>query len=221
MFFLFLKPSINRWHFLKQEYCCLSALACHLSYAVSLSSGPWVHFLVFGWALLCLRWFQVDPLSLGRDLGDCQIHLCNNLGESQRHYAKEASIPFRWQSRKDGTSAREESLVARSGRRAQLHWDSTREFGEVIGYPDCGNGYTKLYISKVNFESERNGSPPGSSVRGILQARILEWIAISFSKGYSQLRDQTRVSCITGRFFTIWATREAWWYISKVNFTIY
>ena len=50
-------------------------------------------------------------------------------------------------------------------------------------------------------------SLPGSSVHGILQARILEWVAIPFSRGSSQLRDRTRI-CIAGRFFTIWATRE-------------
>ena len=44
-------------------------------------------------------------------------------------------------------------------------------------------------------------SPPGSSVCGILQARILEWVAISSSRGSSQRRDQTCVSCIAGRFF--------------------
>ena len=49
----------------------------------------------------------------------------------------------------------------------------------------------------------------GSSVHGILQARILEWVAISFSRGSSWPRTQTRVSCIAGRFFTIWTTREA------------
>ena len=52
-------------------------------------------------------------------------------------------------------------------------------------------------------------SPRGSSVNGILQARKLEWIAIPFSRGSSQPRDQTWVSCIAGRFFTVWATREA------------
>ena len=46
-------------------------------------------------------------------------------------------------------------------------------------------------------------SPPGSSVHGILQARVLEWIAIPFSRGSSQPRDQTQVSHILGRFFTI------------------
>ena len=45
-------------------------------------------------------------------------------------------------------------------------------------------------------------SLPGFSVRGTLQARILEWIAILFSRGTSQPRDRTLVSCITGRFFT-------------------
>ena len=48
-----------------------------------------------------------------------------------------------------------------------------------------------------------------SSVHGIFQARILEWFAISFSSRSSQPRDQTQVSCIAGRFFTIWTTREA------------
>ena len=51
-------------------------------------------------------------------------------------------------------------------------------------------------------------SLPGSSVHGILQARILEWVAIPFSRGSSQPRDQTWVSYIAGRFFTIWATKE-------------
>ena len=46
-------------------------------------------------------------------------------------------------------------------------------------------------------------SLPVSCVHGILQARILEWVAISFSKGPSQPRDRTQVSCTAGRFFTV------------------
>ena len=46
-------------------------------------------------------------------------------------------------------------------------------------------------------------SPPGSSVHGILQARILQWVAFPFSRASSRPRDQTQVSCIAGRFFTI------------------
>ena len=52
-------------------------------------------------------------------------------------------------------------------------------------------------------------SLPDSSVHGISQARILEWVPIPFSRGSSLPRDQTCVSRIAGRFFTIWATREA------------
>ena len=46
-------------------------------------------------------------------------------------------------------------------------------------------------------------SLPGSSVHGILQARILEWVAIPFCGGYSWPRDWTQVSCLAGRFFTM------------------
>ena len=46
-------------------------------------------------------------------------------------------------------------------------------------------------------------SPPGSSVHGVLQAKILGWVAIPFSRGSSQPWDHTWVSCTAGRFFTI------------------
>ena len=52
-------------------------------------------------------------------------------------------------------------------------------------------------------------SPPGSSVHRILKARILEWVAIPFSKGFPWSREGTRISCIAGGVFTVWATREA------------
>ena len=50
---------------------------------------------------------------------------------------------------------------------------------------------------------------PGFSIHGILQARILEWVAIPFSRGSSQFRDWTQVSHIAGKFFTKFDTREA------------
>ena len=52
-------------------------------------------------------------------------------------------------------------------------------------------------------------SPAGFSIHGIFQARVLEWVAISFSQGSSQLRDWTWVSRIVNRCFTVWATRES------------
>ena len=54
-----------------------------------------------------------------------------------------------------------------------------------------------------------NCSPPGFSVHGFLQARIREWFAISFSMASSRPRGWTGVSCISGRVFTVWATRKA------------
>ena len=52
-------------------------------------------------------------------------------------------------------------------------------------------------------------SLPGFSIYGILQARIMEWVTISFSRGSSPPRDRTQASCIGGRHFNLWATREA------------
>ena len=52
-------------------------------------------------------------------------------------------------------------------------------------------------------------SPPGFSEHGILQARIMEWVAILFSRVSSQPRDWTQVSSIVGKFFPFWATKEA------------
>jgi len=49
----------------------------------------------------------------------------------------------------------------------------------------------------------------GSSVHGILQVRILEWVAVPFSRGSSQPRDQTQVSCIAGGFFYCWSYQRS------------
>ena len=63
-------------------------------------------------------------------------------------------------------------------------------------------------LSRVRFCDPVDCNLPDFSVHGILQARILEWIAISFSRGSSQPRDRTQVSRIGGRCFNLSATRE-------------
>ena len=63
-------------------------------------------------------------------------------------------------------------------------------------------------LSHVRLCDPKDCSPTSSSVHGILQARILEWVGISFSRWSSQPRDWTQVSCTVGRCFTVWATRE-------------
>ena len=54
-----------------------------------------------------------------------------------------------------------------------------------------------------------DGSPPSSSVHGILQGRRLEWVAMPSSRGSSQPRDRTQATHIAGEFLTVWAAREA------------
>ena len=61
-------------------------------------------------------------------------------------------------------------------------------------------------------------SSPGSSVHGILQARILEWVASFFSRGSSRPRDQTWISHIADRFFTIWTLYIWGWNIRGVPY---
>ena len=70
--------------------------------------------------------------------------------------------------------------------------------------------YVLVVQSRLTLCNPMDCSPPGSSVQGILQARILAWVAIPFSRGSSWPRDRTQVSGIAGKFFTICATREAW-----------
>ena len=57
-----------------------------------------------------------------------------------------------------------------------------------------------------NIWNPMDYNPPGSSVHGVLQARTLEWVAVPFFRGSSWPKYQTLVSCIAGRFFTVWVT---------------
>ena len=78
----------------------------------------------------------------------------------------------------------------------------------LVFYTFCESEWVKFDQSCLTVCDPMDHSLPGSFVHGILKARILEWVAIPFSSGTSQPRDQTPVSCIAGRFFAIWATRE-------------
>ena len=64
-------------------------------------------------------------------------------------------------------------------------------------------------------------NPMDYTVHGILQGRILEWVAFPFSRGSSKPRDQTQVSYIAGGFFTSWATREVRKWLLTINFNYY
>ena len=80
---------------------------------------------------------------------------------------------------------------------------------------------TEVAQSYLTICDPMDCSLPGSSIPGISQARVLEWVAISFSRWSSQSRDQTQVSRTAGRRFTVWTTREAplfiWSYPYNLN----
>ena len=79
---------------------------------------------------------------------------------------------------------------------------------EVLILRACKECKVLVTQSCLTLCDPMNYSLLGSFVHGILQARILEWVAIRFSRGSSQPRDWTQFSCIATRFFTIWATRK-------------
>ena len=74
-----------------------------------------------------------------------------------------------------------------------------------------GESEVKVWVAQLcpTLCNPMDGGPLGSSVHGIFQARILEWVAIPFSTGSSWPRDRTWVFCMAGRLFTIWTIREA------------
>ena len=74
----------------------------------------------------------------------------------------------------------------------------------LLGFPGGSDGKESACNTDFIFPH-----PMDYTVHGILQARIWEWVVFPFSRGSSQPRDRTQVSCIAGGFFTSWATREA------------
>ena len=97
---------------------------------------------------------------------------------------------------------------------------STHSLPEPNIHIHQGNYEPSLILLWVLVYLVMDYSPPGSSVHGILQARILEWVAISFSRGSSWPRDQTWASCIAGWLFAVWATREDLKYDFKICITL-
>ena len=84
-------------------------------------------------------------------------------------------------------------------------------FTEILQFTIGQRKLMKVLVAQScpTLRNRMDCSPPDSSVHGILQARMLEWGAIPFSRGSSRSWDQTEVTCMAGGFFTILATRES------------
>ena len=94
-------------------------------------------------------------------------------------------------------------------RRCRSRWSQVEKQAE--GFRGSSEGSESLLVAQscLTLCNPMDCGSPSSSVHGILQARILEWVAIPFSRESSQPRDWTQVSSNAGRFFTVWVTREA------------
>ena len=105
----------------------------------------------------------------------------------------------------DSDSSRREPCDKKTSARPVTHSKSS----EMIFMMDLRHCKSISWAAMSESLQLMDNRPPGSSVHGISQARILEWVPISFSKGSSQSRDQTNVSCTGRQILYHWATREA------------
>ena len=86
----------------------------------------------------------------------------------------------------------------------------TKHFSRIFIYFVIQKKLVKVFVAQscLTLCNTVACSLPNTSVHGIPQARILKWVPIPFSRGSSPPKDWTWVSCIAGRFFTIWASRD-------------
>ena len=139
----------------------------------------------------------------------------NTSGQARGLYLRTQWATLFTMKRKMGRGRRPPSSSSLSRHKASIISSSSTSGGGVFLSP-CSQTQTVMELFKsiekwwwqfscsvVSDSSDPlDYSPPGSSVHGILQARILEWVAISFSRVSSQPRNRIQVSCTAGRFFT-------------------
>ena len=139
--------------------------------------------------------------------------ICYSVNEPWGHYTNEISqsqedkhcvIPLTW------------NICSSQIHRTEIRTVVSRSWGGVRLENGMKWSEVKVAQSCPPLCEPMNCSLLGTSVHGILQARVLEWVANSFSRGSSWHRDWTQVSCIAGRFFTNWATREALFNVYRV-----
>ena len=123
------------------------------------------------------------------------------------HYQRTLVKGCNWSSKSEGGGVCDcASLANFQMRLSILVWVPRSQYLLCFGMSCMCAKALQLYLTLCN---PMDCSPPGSFIHRILQARILEWVAISFSRGSSWPRNRTRVSHTGGRRFNLWATREA------------
>ena len=140
-------------------------------------------------------------------LGRIQLSSQTNLGQGT------------CQETKDGTAGLDHTPETQNSPWTKLNPTSSTPLTRLAGIlsqPSPGSSHPSFSAHKVlvvqscpTLYESVDCHAPGSSVHGILSARILELVSMPLSRGSAQTRGQTQISCTAGRFFTIWATREA------------
>ena len=140
---------------------------------------------------------------------DCSIRCSSIHGILQARILEWVAISFSRRS----SQPRDRTRVSPTAGRCFTIWATREAQVKQITLPQCGCASSNQVKVKVKscptLCDPMDCSLPGFSVHGIFQSRVLEWVAISFSKGSFRPRDQTQVSRIVGRRFTVWTTREA------------
>ena len=154
-------------------------------------------YLCVSYWILCLDSFINNDWRQAQGNDSCLVKTFECLKQALAHIlwstqGKDCAIydPIRW------------SLIGWKSNYTVAYWDHT------LKGKQCKRTLQNVTQSCPTLCNPMDCSLPGSSVHGIFQAIVLEWIAISFSRGSSQPRDRIRVSHIVDRHFTVWATRE-------------
>ena len=151
------------------------------------------------------QWEKELAQLLGREIKPAQAEcVISSLILRQRNGNEEEASKEKSPGSKGGSSG-VAGLEKQSYPPSYIQWPCVQNARQLICWP----GVRRRSVLPCSLQPMDCNRPPGSSVHGDSLGEVLEWVAMPSSRGSSQPRDQTQVSHIAGRFFTIWATREA------------
>ena len=137
------------------------------------------------------------------------LYISKYLEKKMATYSSTVAWRIPWK-RRLVDSVEEESMGSQESQTGLSNWTiQASSFQPMLHSKDCAELCLKVKEIEVSQSCPTlcdpvDYSPPGSSIHGIFQARMLKWVAMPSCRGCSQPRDQTWVSCIEGRLFTVW-----------------
>ena len=151
--------------------------------------------------------FQQDTLNINKEGSNTQSMLTHTRAQSHRQNVPKGKEYWLSQATSFSLPIFNNFIIHLIRKDKKKKKEKTKEFVTgIYDFMQLWNVY-KLFFIKSNISRNTLFVRSPFLIHGILQATILEWVAIAFSRGSFQPRDQTWVFCIAGRFLTIWATR--------------